>query len=190
MPACIDTILDTLDVYLQLVRLVTAVAGHAPIKADALALGLHPFADLAEEGELAALEGVEIVAQLDDAAPLLIERAGQVRTLGALLAAAEPSPEESLELLAGIAVSARWIAENTPGGPADLLLRIGLAARTIALHMLGEEGSRHDKVSRARGSEGSALGLDGYTMDTLTVIAFLGLTEGDKLHLTPAAAAA
>ncbi len=183
MPACIDTILDTLDVYLQLVGLVTAVAGHAPIKADGLALGLHPFADLAEEGELAALDGAEIVAQLDDAAPLVIERAGQVRTLGALLVAAETSPEESLELLAGIAVSARWIAENTPGGPADLLLRIGLAARSIALHMLGEEGSRHDKVSRARGSEGRALGLDGYTMDTLTVIAFLGLTGPDKAAL-------
>lgn len=185
----IDVIQDTLACYLSLVGMVTRAAGECVIKADGLAIGPHPYEDLRDEGELAVLDldrdGSPILAHLDDAAPLIIERCGQVRTLGAILVAVE---DGALEPLSGLAVSSIWIADHTPGGPADRLLRIGLAARQVALGMMGELGERGDKLAARRGT--GVLAGDGRDFDDYSAIAFLGLTAGDKRHLEPAAVAA
>lgn len=183
--------MDDFDFYLRLVNLLAGAAAQVVIKADELTIGLHPAADLAEEGEIAVLDwaqtGGPIVAQLDDAAPLIIERCGQVRTIGAILAAVELDAPADLDLLAGIATGARCVEENTPGGPTDPLLRLGLAARAVALDALGMPGEIDDRISRRR--DAGIRGLDGRDFDTYTLIAFLGLTGPDKAALEQRAAA-
>lgn len=183
--------MDDFDFRLRLVGLLTSVAALCVVKADDLTIGLHPAADLAEEGELAVLDwdqtGGPIVAQLDDAAPLIIERCGQVRTLGAILTALENEQPTDFEALTGLAITARFEADRIPGGPADRLLRLGLAARAVALHQLGHAGDIERGGSRGR--DASVLGMNPREFDHLTLIAFLGLTGPDKTALEQRAAA-
>jgi hypothetical protein len=183
--------MDDCDIYLGLVAILTSVASRIVIKADELTIGGHPDAELRDAGELAVLDwdqnGGPIVAQLDDAVPLVIERVGQIRTLGAILAAVELDQPDDFEALTGLAISARFEAERLPGGPADPLLRLGLCARSVALHQLGHPGGIERGGSRGR--PGAVLGMDPYEFDTLTAIALLRLTGPDKAALERRAAA-
>lgn len=179
--------MDDTDIYLGLIGLLTGVAGRIVVRADALTIGEHPDGALREAGELAVLDwdqtGGPVLADLDDAAPIMIERVGQVRTLGAILGAVELGAPDTadLDLLADVAMVARWLEERQPGGPADPLLRLGLAGRAVALDALGVTGEIHDSLAERRGTGVGAL--DPADLDAYTIMAMLRLTGPDKLAL-------
>lgn len=170
-----------MDSYLNLVCLVTHVAARCCIKADALTIGGHPDAAMREDGELAVLDwderGGSIAASGEDAAVYMIERVGQVRALGALLLAVELDAPDDCDVLSDLVTGARCLEENTAGGPADLLLRLGLCARAVALDALGMPGEIEDKVSKARGE--GVLRLDSYDQSIYADVAMVTLSARD-----------
>ena len=124
-----------------------SIATRCPVAIDDFTLGLHPDADLREGGELAMLDwtkpGGAIVADCIGVLDVFLARTSPIRALGAALAAAVKRDAEladELPLLSGLAIGADNLAEHTPGGPADMPLRMGLAARALALRHLGDAG--------------------------------------------------
>lgn len=180
------------DCSLDLICLLNYVAERVVIKADDLTIGGHPDGALRDDGVLAVLDwdqnGGAIAASGDEAAVLVIHRVGQIRTLGAIMTAAENDEPEDCDLLLDIAKGARCLADNTAGGPEDRLLRLGLAARAVALDAMGMPGEWADKVAKARGT--GVLGLDGYDFRDYARIGMLTLTTPDRAAMTGRVAAA
>lgn len=180
------------DCSLDLICLLNYVAERCVVKADELTIGGHPDGALRDDGQLAVLDwdqnGGPIVASGDDAAVLVIHRVGQIRTLGAIMTAVENDEPGDCALLLDIAKGARCLADNTAGGPEDRLLRLGLAARAVALDAMGMPGEKSDRVARERGT--GVLGLDGYDFRDYARIGMLTLTGPDHAAMQERAAAA
>ena len=180
------------DCSLDLICLLNHVAERCVVKADELTIGGHPDGALRDDGQLAVLDwdqnGGPIVASGDDAAVLVIHRVGQIRTLGAIMLAVENDEPEDCGLLHDIVTGARALEENTAGGPTDPLLRLGLAARAVALDAMGMPGEWADRVAKARGT--GVLGLDGYDFRDYERIGMLPLTTPDRAAMQERAAAA
>ena len=180
------------DCSLDLICLLNYVAERCVVKADELTIGGHPNGALRDDGQLAVLDwdqnGGPIVASGgDDAAVLVIHRVGQIRTLGAIMLAVGNDEPEDCGLLHDIVTGARALEENTAGGPEDRLLRLGLAARAVALDAMGMPGEWADKLAKRRGT--GVLGLDGYDFRDYERVAMLTLTTPDHAAMTGRVAA-
>lgn len=128
-------------------NIVASVAERCPISLDRLTLGMHPDAQRREEGYLGlidwALPGGHLVDHEDGPARLLVSRSGTIRALGAALLAAEKYAPACAKLgpVAALASEAAKLCHEVPGGPDDAALAMGLAARAVALSMLGDRGT-------------------------------------------------
>lgn len=191
--------MDPLTDYTPIHAMIDRLASRAVVHLDNMTLGQHPDATAREEGKLALLDwtvaGGSIVAEGWEASVILTQRTSPARAFGAALAAAvkiDAQICEALPLLSGIASGADNLAEHTAGGPADAALRLALCARGLAFAMLGEEGDAKRGYNRdfelrdlGGGMERPEawLGTDGRDFADLREIAFLPLTEGDRVLL-------
>lgn len=186
------------DIIWRVTGLVASVAGRCPISLDRLTLGLHESADKREAGELLLIDWARPGgAHVDTIEPEaeFVRRAGPVRALGAALLAAEkyhPACRD-VQPLADLAARAEEIASTVEGGPEDRAERMALAARAVAVSLLGERGSmttqrdlRGDDRSLSRDSDRpeARRPIDAWDFDVLAAVAFCGrggaLVELDK----------
>ena len=116
-------------------------------------LGLHPDGAKREAGENALIDwrkvGGEVIAE-DEAGSRLIYERGELRTLGAVGRALLDVSRPMQPWMAGFrALASEAIKlEDTPGGPSDADLRLGLAMRAVALRQMGEPGTFIDYSRR------------------------------------------
>lgn len=166
------------------VTMAVAVAEHAPVTIDGMTLGLHPDPEQREAGEVALFDRAgALLAEGEDAGPVLVVRAGLIRSVGAILAAVEHIDPDELVTYTALAISSRWLEENAPAGaPADAPLRLGLCARAVALDALGAHGDIADTIYARRGTS-ARLGLHPFEHATWATIGMLELDARERAML-------